>query len=344
MYFYIHAALPLRVARKFCDSSNMTRKLLIDSDTASDDAVAILMAHRYPDIKVLAVTIVSGNLRVVDGSRNARYTIELCDAQTPVYSGCERPLLREPAHAYWYHGSDGMGGMNYPEPKLRQAQGHAIDALIENIRAHANDVMLVTLGPLTNVAAALLRAPEIASMVSRCVVMGGAANVVGNVTPAAEYNIWCDPEAARIVFRSGMNLEMVGWEVGRGAAALTETDIARVYALDTPYAQFAMDCNVHALELAKNWQGDPGMTLHDPTAMAIALDPTLSKRSGKYRVDVETRGELTRGMTVVDERRTVGTQKFFTDEWAVREPNVLTHHELDAAKWKALLHQCLRKS
>ena len=320
----------------------MKRKIIIDTDTASDDAVAILMAHRYPDVEVLAVTVVSGNMRVEDGSRNARYTVELCGAQTPVHGGCARPLLREPVHAYWYHGPDGMGGMNYPEPNLREANSHAVDALIENIRAHAHEVMLVTLGPLTNVATALVRAPELAQMVSRCVVMGGAANVVGNVTPAAEYNIWCDPEAARIVFRSGMNLEMVGWEVGRGNAALTETEIARVYAMNTPYAKFAMDCNVHALHLAKNWQGDPGMTLHDPTAMAVALDPTISKRSGKFRVDVETRGELTRGMTVVDERHTVGTQEIFTDEWAVRHPNVLVHHELDAAKWKNLLYQCLQ--
>ena len=320
----------------------MKRKIIIDTDTASDDAVAILMAHRYPDVEVLAVTVVSGNMRVEDGSRNARYTVELCGAQTPVHVGCARPLLREPVHAYWYHGPDGMGGMNYPEPNLREANSHAVDALIENIRAHAHEVMLVTLGPLTNVATALVRAPELAQMVSRCVVMGGAANVVGNVTPAAEYNIWCDPEAARIVFRSGMNLEMVGWEVGRGDAALTETEIARVYEMNTPYAKFAMDCNVHALHLAKNWQGDPGMTLHDPTAMAVALDPTISKRSGKFRVDVETRGELTRGMTVVDERHTVGTQEIFTDEWAVRHPNVLVHHELDAAKWKNLLYQCLQ--
>lgn len=318
------------------------RRFLIDTDTASDDAVAILMAHRYPEVEVLAVTIVSGNVRVEDGSRNARYTIELCGATTPVYVGCARPLLREPVHAYWYHGPDGMGGMNYPPPRVPEAKGHAVDALIELVKAHAGAVTLVTLGPLTNIAAALIRAPEIATMFQRVVVMGGAANTVGNVTPAAEYNIWCDPEAARILFRSGMPLEMVGWEVGRGAAALTDAEIQAVYALNTPYAKFAMDCNLHALRLAKEWQGDPGMTLHDPTAMAIALDPTLSKRSGRYRVDVETQGELTRGMTVVDERRVVGTQNVFTDAWAVREPNALVHHELDVARWKALLYQCLR--
>lgn len=321
----------------------MRRKFIIDTDTASDDAVAILMAHRYPQVEVLAVTVVSGNMHVRDGSRNARYTVELCGADTPVYVGCDRPLLREPVHAYWYHGPDGMGGKNYPTPSAPEAEGKAIDALIELIKANPGEVTLVTLGPLTNVAAALVRAPEIAQLVARGVVMGGAANVVGNVTPVAEYNIWCDPEAARIVFRSGMNIEMVGWEVGRGEAALTDADIAYVYSLNTPLATFAMDCNVHALELAKRWQGDPGMTLHDPTAMAIALDPTISKRSGHYRVDVELRGELTRGMTVVDERHTVGTQQVFTDEWMVRERNVLVHHELDAKRWKELLYGCLSR-
>lgn len=320
----------------------MKRKFIIDTDTASDDAVAILMALRHPDIEVLGVTVVSGNMHVRDGSRNARYTVELCGENTPVYVGCDRPLLRDPVHAYWYHGPDGMGGMNYPEPRLQAQTANAMDALVDLVKANRDEVTLVTLGPLTNVAAALVRAPEIAKQVARCVVMGGAANVVGNVTPTAEYNIWCDPEAARIVFRSGMNLEMVGWEVGRGDAALTDADIAAVYALNTPYAKFAMDCNVHAVELAKHWQGDPGMTLHDPTAMAIAIDPSISKRSGQYRVDVELRGELTRGMTVVDERHTVGTQEIFTDEWDVREKNVLVHHELDVLRWKELLMECLK--
>jgi len=203
-------------------------------------------------------------------------------------------------------------------------------------------VMLVTLGPLTNIAAALIRAPEIAQMVNRVVVMGGAANTVGNVTPAAEYNIWCDPEAAQIAFRSGMPLEMAGWETALGAANLTRDEIAKVYAFNTPYAKFAMDCNVHALKSSTEWLSDPGLILNDPVAMAIALDPTIVTRQGKYRVDVETRGELTRGMTVVDERRVVGTQARFTDEWTVREPNVLVHHAVDAARWKELLYQCLR--
>ncbi|MEP7286433.1 MAG: nucleoside hydrolase [Chloroflexota bacterium] len=318
------------------------RKMIIDTDTASDDAVAILMAHRWPDIQVEAVTIVSGNVHVEQASLNARYTIELCGKQTPVHTGCTRPLLREPIYAYWFHGPDGMGGMNYPAPKTANATNHGVDMLIETIKANAGEIILVTLGPLTNVATALLRAPEIATMVTRCVVMGGAAVTIGNVTPAAEYNIWVDPEAARIVFRSGLPIEMVGWELCRGAANLTTDEIASVYTFNTPLAKFAMDCNVHALRSSQEWLGDPGLGLPDPVAMAVALDPGVVKRQGKYRVDVETTGELTRGMTVIDELNVVGTQSGFTEAWQVRDPNVTICWELDAPRWKEILYTCLR--
>jgi purine nucleosidase len=320
----------------------MTRKMIIDTDTASDDAVAILMAHRWPDIQVEAVTIVSGNVHVEQSSLNARYTIELCSKQTPVYVGCHRPMLREPLFAYWFHGPDGMGGMNYPTPRAPVANGHAVDALIDTIKANAGDIILVTLGPLTNVATALLRAPEIAGMVTRCVVMGGAAVAIGNVTPAAEYNIFVDPEAARIVFRSGMPIEMVGWELCRGGANLTPDEIKAVYAFDTLLAKFAMDCNVHALRSSQEWLGDPGLGLPDPVAMAVALDPAVVTRKGKYRVDVETTGELTRGLTVVDQLSVVGTQSGFTEEWKVREPNVTICWEIDNQRWKEMLYSCLR--
>jgi purine nucleosidase len=318
------------------------RKLLIDTDTASDDAVAILMALRRPDINVLAVTVVSGNVHVEQAARNALYTIELCARDTPVYIGCRKPLLREPLYAHFYHGPDGMGGMNYPAPRSAVAAGHAVNVLVDTIKANANDIVLVTLGPLTNVAAALVRAPEIAGMVTRCVLMAGAALSVGNVTPAAEFNVFVDPEAARIVFRSGMPLEIVSWQTALGAANLSSQEIAQVYALDTPLAKFAMDCNVHALQASQQWLGDPGLILNDPVCMAIALEPSIVTRQGKYRVDVETQGELTRGMTVVDQRNVVGTQAGFTDEWRVRDPNALVDFQVDPARWKDILYDCLR--
>ena len=145
----------------------------------------------------------------------------------------------------------------------------------------------MTLGPLTNVALALDKAPDIAAKVGRCVVMGGAACTVGNVTPAAEYNIWCDPEAARIVFRSGLPIEMVGWELCRGAANLDDADIARCRALGTPLAHFTIDCNLTALEANRQIFHDPGIGLPDPVAMAVALEPGIATRTSRHAVEVE---------------------------------------------------------
>ena len=181
----------------------MPRCFLVDTDTASDDAVALIMALRAPDVRVIAVTTVAGNVDVERATRNALYTVELCDADVPVYRGAAKPLLRSHQNAAWFHGRDGLGDHGYAAPQ-RTAQGrHAVDAMIEAIESNPG-LVLVTLGPLTNVALALARKPEIAKKVSRCVVMGGAPCCEGNVTPAAEYNIWVDPEAARIVLGSGL--------------------------------------------------------------------------------------------------------------------------------------------
>lgn len=160
------------------------RKFIIDTDTASDDAVALVMAHQWADIHVVAVTIVNGNVPVEQGVKNALYTLEVCNASTPVYIGCTKPILRNCNYADWFHGSDGMGNMHYPDPKIKPQSAHAIDTIIDTLKTYPGEITLATLGPLTNIATALLRAPEVASLVQRCVIMGGAANTVGNVTPA----------------------------------------------------------------------------------------------------------------------------------------------------------------
>src|SRR4051812_13675390 len=222
----------------------MPRTFLIDTDTASDDAVALIMALKHPDVLVAAITVVSGNVPLPQAVANALYTVERCGkAQAvPVFPGCERPLLRERFHAEWFHGTDGMGDMNYPRAQCPPQRAHAVDALIETIRDNPG-IVLVTLGPLTNVALAVSREPGIVKNVSRCVVMGGNPCCEGNVTPAAEYNIWCDPEAARIVFRSGLPIELVGWQVCRGEANIREKEIEQIRAIDTKLAHFMIDAN-----------------------------------------------------------------------------------------------------
>src|ERR1700760_3728595 len=150
----------------------MPRTFIIDTDTASDDAVALIMALRAPDVHVAAITVVAGNVDVHQATRNALYTVELCGAKVPVYSGAAKPLLRKYENATWFHGRDGLGDHNYPAPTQSPQPKHAVDAIIETIEASPG-LVLVTLGPLTNVALAVSRKPEIASKVSRCVIMGG---------------------------------------------------------------------------------------------------------------------------------------------------------------------------
>lgn len=324
----------------------MTRKMIIDTDTASDDAVAILMALRSPEVEVIGMTIVAGNMPVAQGSINARYTAEICGKAVPVYDGADQPLTREIYRAYFFHGPDGMGSMNYPAPKRPAEKQHGVAALIDMVRANPG-VELVTLGPLTNVALAVSQAPDIVGKISRCVVMGGAACTVGNITPAAEYNIWCDPEAARIVFRSGIPIEMVGWELCRGDANLSEEEM-RYYkeTINTPLSNFAIDCNASALAANRDWLGDPGLGLPDPVAMAIALDPTICTRKSKHYVEIECEGVYTRGMTVVDQLNVTPYDTANVAMWQVLtqkgEPHITVCWEIDTARWKALLEKCVR--
>src|SRR6202045_1145322 len=222
-------------------SYSVARALLIDTDTASDDAVALIMALRSAEVRVVAITTVAGNVGVQQATRNALYTVELCGTRVPVYAGAEKPLKRVHQSATWFHGRDGLGDHGYPPPRQKPEKLHAVDAIIDAIDANP-ELVLVTLGPLTNLALALMRKPSLAARVGRCVVMGGAPCCEGNVTPAAEYNIWVDPEAARIVMLSRLPVELVGWQTCRGDAVLNEADITRVLGFNNPVARFAIEC------------------------------------------------------------------------------------------------------
>ena len=321
----------------------MKPRFLIDTDTASDDAVALIMALRSPDVSVLAITTVAGNVAVQQAALNALYTSELCGAKVRVFLGAEKPLQREHQSAHWFHGRDGLGDHGYPAPRRTPEKQHAVDAIVATIEANPG-LVLVTLGPLTNVALALQRRPDVATKVSRCVIMGGAPCCEGNVTPAAEYNMWCDPEAAQIVLRSGLPVELVGWHLCRGEAVLKLDDIERVLSLDTPLARFAIECNSRAQEAYFEQTGEHGISLPDPVAMSVALNPMVVTEQTQNYVDVETSSELTRGMTVVDRLHVAGNDR----NKAVWEP-VLSKGvkakvvwTIDNARWKNALFSALR--
>jgi purine nucleosidase len=317
--------------------------LLIDTDTASDDAVALIMALRSPQVRVLAITTVAGNVAVQQATRNALYTAELCGSQVPVFMGAEEPLNRPHQPAHWFHGRDGLGDHGYPPPKRSPEKVPALEAIITTIECNPG-LVLVTLGPLTNLALALQLNPGIAANVSRCVIMGGAPCCEGNVTPAAEYNIWCDPEAARIVLRSGLPIELVGWHLCRDEAALNPDDIKRVLNFGTPQARFAIECNSRAQEAYFEQTGEHGISLPDPVAMSIALDPTIVTEQSEHYVEVETTSELTLGMTVVDRLNVAGNER----NRAVWAPVLRSgkkakiYWTIDNRRWKQSLYSALR--
>ena len=305
-------------------------RMVIDTDTASDDAVALAMALRHPGADVAAITTVAGNCPVGQCTANALYTAELCGSDVPVYQGAAAPLEVKAEYAAAYHGKDGLGDQGYPPPARSPEDTDGVTALIEHIRADPG-VALVTLGPLTNVAEALRRAPDIARLVGRCVVMGGAANAVGNVTPAAEFNLWFDPHAARIVFASDLPIEMVGWEICRGGAGFTEAEQRKFKALGTELGRFFIDCSAAAVESVKRYGGE-GLELPDPTAMAVALDKEgVVIRSGRCYVEIESDSPLTRGMSVVDSLGATGNP-----------PNTEVVWSIDIHRFKQMVYDAAR--
>jgi purine nucleosidase len=249
-------------------------------------------------------------------------------------------------HAEWFHGRDGLGDHGYPTPLRSAAPAHApthaVDAIIACVHENPG-LTIVTLGPLTNVALALAKDSSIAAKVGRCVIMGGNPCCEGNVTPAAEYNIWVDPEAARIVLRSGMPIDLAGWHLCRAEAALNPADIDRVLALDTPLARFAIECNSTAMAAYRAQTGENGISLPDPIAMAIALDPSLRTSTSEHFVDVEVASELTRGMTVVDRLNVAGDDRNRTvwQPLIAKDKKISVCWTIDIPRWKDALFRAL---
>lgn len=307
------------------------RPFIIDTDTASDDAVALMMALRYPDIDVKAITVVCGNVPLEQGVQNALYTVERCGKSTPVYAGLARPLLRALDTAQMVHGQDGMGDIGLPLSGRAPAGGHAVDVLIETIRRYRGAITLVSLGPLTNLAIALLRAPEIVQQVARYVMMGGVSDGIGNMTPVAEYNIWADPEAAQIVFESGLPIEMVGWDISRKYATFNAEEAAAIRTAGSDLARLAVDIQGTVNTFATSVTHLTGFDLPDPITMAVALEPETASSVIQRHVSVVTDSVTCRGQTIVDHLGLYG-----------RDPNTQIVVEANRGHFIDLLYRTLR--
>ncbi|WP_298969751.1 nucleoside hydrolase [uncultured Roseobacter sp.] len=277
------------------------RKVIIDTDPGQDDAVALLLALASPeDIDVLGITCVAGNVPLALTSKNALMICELAGkVDVPVYAGCDRPLGRELVTAEHVHGETGLNGPVLPDPEMALQSDHAVDFIIETLRREKpGTVTLCALGPLTNLAKALKKAPDIADRVQEIVLMGGAYFEVGNITPTAEFNIYVDPQAADIVFKSDIHIVVMSLDVTHKALVTSARNDA-FRSLGTRVGTAVAEMTDFFERFDKEKYASEGAPLHDPCVTAYLIDPELF--SGRHvNVEIETQSELTMGMTVVD--------------------------------------------
>ncbi len=309
------------------------RKIIIDTDPGQDDAAALMLAFGSPEeIEVLGICAVAGNVPLRLTSRNARIVCELAGrSDIPVYEGAEKPIERPLVTAEHVHGKTGLDGAVLDEPTMAVRPQHAVDFIIETLRREEEGtVTLCTLGPLTNIGMALRKAPDIAPRVRELVMMGGGFSEGGNITPAAEFNIFVDPQAADIVFRSGIPIVMMPLDVTHQLMT-TKARVARIAAVGTLPAKVMVDWLEFFERFDVEKYGSDGGPLHDPTVIAYLLKPELFT-GRNCNVEIETTSELTMGMTVVDWWRVSG-----------RTPNARVMRHVDSDGFFDLLTERLAR-
>ena len=308
----------------------MKKKVIIDTDTAADDAVALIMAINNPNVQIEAITVVAGNVSLNQGVQNALYTISLCQSSHTVYPGMSKPIVRQLDTAENVHGKDGLGDIGLPLFGFKPSDQHAVEIIIEKINQQPNEVTLICLAPLTNIATALLIDSSIASKLKECIIMGGVGKGRGNVTPISEFNFWADPEAAKVVFESGIPIKMVGWDISRKFAVFDNVEAARLKALGTPLAKFAIDIQKKLIEYTKQITHLKGFDLPDPIAMAIAIDETVATRTKRAFVTILTNDDFSRGQAVIDFIGSTGNK-----------PNAEIVLKANSQKFIKMLHESL---
>ncbi|MCU9614773.1 nucleoside hydrolase [Caldibacillus lycopersici] len=306
-------------------------KVILDVDTGIDDALAILLAIESKQLNILGITTVNGNVPLDYVVKNTKKVLKLADRNDiPVYRGANRPLIRESLHEFAVHGDDGLGGALVNLTVSTECpDSFAPDYIIQQARKHTGELTLIMVGPLTNLALAVRKEPEIANKIKQVVVMGGVVSEggKGNISPTAEFNIYADAEAAKIVFHSGLPIKLVSLDVTM-KTFLTIEDIEKLQG--TKYYDFVLTSTEIYRNFSYEKYGQNGSALHDPLTVGIVLEPSLVT-TRKYFVDVETSGELTYGQTICDYRNI----------WN-KEPNVEICESVDAERFISLFINTLK--
>ena len=310
---------------------NIKRRIIIDTDPGQDDAVAILMALASEELEVVGITAVAGNVPLELTEKNSRIIVALSGREDiPVYAGCSKPLGRELVTAEEVHGKTGLDGMELTEPSIPLEDKHAVDFIIETLRENnPGTISLCPLGPLTNIAQAMIQAPDIIERIQEIILMGGAYFEVGNVTPTAEFNIYVDPEAAKKVFSSRVPITVLPLDVTHQVLT-TKTRMDKVRNIGNRTGKEVANLTTFFERFDKEKYGLDGAPLHDPCVIAYLLEPEIFE--GRFvNVEIETESELTRGMTVAD-------------WWDVtdRNPNALFIGKVDSDRFFELLTERLR--
>lgn len=290
--------------------------VIIDCDTGIDDAAALILAFASKELEICGITTVAGNVELDKTTPNTLKVLDIIGVEVPVYKGADKPLFRPLHTAAGVHGKDGLQGIQLPNPRRTIETEAAWDAIYREAVKHQGKLQLIAVGPLTNLAIAFSKYGDLPSLIERIVIMGGSASF-GNVTPAAEFNIYVDPEAAEMVFQSGIPLYVCGLDVTH-KSTLNGTEIAKIRESGSPVQQFFADVCQHSLNHSLKFYGEDGAHLHDPCALLYALDDSYFTTRHCW-AGVETKGEITRGRTVTD---------LYSD--AKKEPN--THFVLDVQR------------